>query len=126
MDVIDKNILTDLIINCRTTYQDMAIKYNLSANAIKKRINNMIYKGVIENFTIQLSLEMIDSDILMCIIKTDGTEDEEEFIEYIGNDPRFSSLGRASGNLYIAFAKYMNSFMNSSNEFGFFRGSRAH
>ena len=108
MDVIDKNILTDLILNCRTSYQDMAIKYNLSANAIKKRINNMISKGVIEKFTIQLSLDMIDADILMCIIQTDGTEDEEQFLEYIGNDPRFSSLGRASGNLYIAFAKYMN------------------
>ena len=108
MDVIDKNILTDLILNCRTTYQDMALKYNLSANAIKKRINNMISKGVIEKFTISLSLEMIDADILMCIVQTDGTEDEEQFVEYIGNDPRFSSLGRASGNLYIGFARYMN------------------
>ena len=96
MDPIDKNILTDLMINCRTTYQEMALKYNLSANAIKKRINNMISKGVIEQFTISLSLEMIDAEIMMSIVHTDGTEDEEKFIIEIGTDPRFSAVGKTS------------------------------
>jgi DNA-binding Lrp family transcriptional regulator len=120
MDVIDKNILTDLMINCRTTYQEMALKYNLSANAIKKRINNMISKGVIERFTIQLSLAMIDAEILMSLVNTDGTEDEEKFIEEIGNDPRFSAVGQASGNLYIAYAKYYNGTIGLSEIRSFF------
>jgi DNA-binding Lrp family transcriptional regulator len=120
MDVIDKNILTDLMINCRTTYQEMALKYNLSANAIKKRTNNMISKGVIERFTIQLSLAMIDAEILMSLVNTDGTEDEEKFIDEIGNDPRFSAVGQASGNLYIAFAKYHNGSIGLSEVRSFF------
>lgn len=121
MDVIDKNILTDLMINCRTTYQEMALKYNLSANAIKKRISNMISKGVIERFIIQLSLAMIDAEMLMSIVYTDGTENEEKFIEEIGNDPRFSAVGRASGNIYFAFAKYFNGSEGLSEVGSFFR-----
>ena len=121
MDVIDKNILTDLLINCRTTYQEMALKYNLSANAIKKRINNMISKGVIERFTVQLSLAMLDAEILMSIIYTDGTEDEEKFIEEIGTDPRFSAVGQASGNIYFAFAKYFNGTIGLSEVGSFIR-----
>jgi DNA-binding Lrp family transcriptional regulator len=108
MDAIGKNILTNLMMNCRTTYEEMAVKNNISANAIKKRISNMISVGVIERFIIALSVEMLNAEMLMCLIYTNGREDSDQFINEIGNDPRFGAVGRASGSIYVIFATYLN------------------
>jgi DNA-binding Lrp family transcriptional regulator len=42
MDSIDKGIILDLMVNARTTYQEMANKYSISANAIKNRIKKRL------------------------------------------------------------------------------------
>ena len=103
MDSIDRNILLDLFSYCRVTFQEIAEKNDVSANAIKKRFNKMHSMGVIEDFYVELSLAMVDADISMSLVTTDGTEDEE-FIETIGNNPMVSYIGKMSGGIYNVFA----------------------
>ncbi|PWI48297.1 hypothetical protein CEE45_07525 [Candidatus Heimdallarchaeota archaeon B3_Heim] len=103
MDSIDKNILLDLHVNCRTTFQEMANKNGVSANAIKKRFNKMLSTGVIENFYVELPLAGVDAELLMALITTDGNEDGN-FVEVMGNHPMISYIGKLAGGMYNVFS----------------------
>ena len=80
MDEMDKVILLGLSMNCRVSYQSLARKLGVSSNAIKKRVDHLIGTGVIERFGVELSLEMFEGDMALCILETDGTEDEQHAI----------------------------------------------
>ncbi len=88
---------------CRTTFQEIAEKNEVSANAIKKRVIKMRSMGIIEKYFVELSLAMVDAEMSMIILTTDGTEDEE-LIETIGNNPMVSYVGKMSGGMYNVFA----------------------
>ncbi len=108
MDGLDRNILLDLSVNCRTTYQTMAQKHNVSANAIKKRVMKLQSLSVIEGFFVELSYAMIDAEPCMAIVTTDGTEDES-FIEMIGNNPLVGPIGKLAGSMYNIIAVFQGS-----------------
>lgn len=107
MDERDKTILLDLQANCRTTYQSIARKLGISSNAVKKRVDKLLQDGVIVRFVTELSLEMFGGDVALCIIKTDGTEDEQEFSDTIGVNPMISIVGPTSGSQYMIFATHI-------------------
>ncbi len=88
---------------CRTTFQEIAEKNEVSANAIKKRVIKMRSMGIIESYFVELTLAMVDAEMSMIILTTDGTEDEE-LIETIGNNPMVSYVGKLSGGMYNVFA----------------------
>ncbi|MHA2304216.1 MAG: AsnC family transcriptional regulator [Candidatus Hodarchaeales archaeon] len=105
MDSLDKNILLDLSNNSRATYQEIAEKNEVSANAIKKRVMKLISLGVIEGFFVELSYAMVDGEACMALVTTDGTEDES-FIEMIGNNPQVGLVGKLAGSMYNIIAVY--------------------
>ncbi|MFW9907163.1 MAG: winged helix-turn-helix transcriptional regulator [Candidatus Thorarchaeota archaeon] len=102
MDAIDKAILFILLGNCRTPYRTLARQLNLTANAVKKRVDNLIKSGVIVRFSVELSLAMIDGTQFIAIVTTDGTEKEEEFINLIGSNEYVRDVGALSGTGYVA------------------------
>lgn len=108
MDYIDKQILLTFMDNCRISYQELANKFEISANAIKKRVLKLEELGVIESYSIELSLSMIDAEFALYLIHTNGMEDESDFMDEIGNHSAFSYIGPSSQNLYFAFATYQN------------------
>ncbi|MFW9992892.1 MAG: winged helix-turn-helix transcriptional regulator [Candidatus Odinarchaeota archaeon] len=108
MDSIDKNILMDFMADCRITYQELALKHGMSANAIKKRVNKMIEIGVIVEFYVELSIAMIDAELTLCLVTTDGTEDDEVFLNEVGNNMYINTVGKASGSVYFVFAACIN------------------
>ncbi|MFW9966693.1 MAG: winged helix-turn-helix transcriptional regulator [Candidatus Thorarchaeota archaeon] len=107
MDNIDKAILLDLSHNCRMPYQSLARKLDISSNAVKKRVDRLIQEGVIERFTIELSLEMFGGDVALCVLETDGTENEHEFCDTLGENPMVGIVGPTSGSMYMVFASYV-------------------
>ena len=128
MDSIDKNVLIDLLINCRARYQDMAVKNNVTANAIRKRVDRLISQGIIEEFIVELSLAMVDAELLLSLIYTDGSEDENTFIDQLstprGTNPYINYVGPASGGeytLYIIFSTYTEGTKGLSETNAFFR-----
>ncbi|MFW9864089.1 MAG: winged helix-turn-helix transcriptional regulator [Candidatus Thorarchaeota archaeon] len=107
MDRIDKAILLSLSQNCRTPYQSLARILDISSNAVKKRVDRLVKEGVIERFTIELSLEMFGGDVSLCVLETDGTEDEHEFCDTLGENLMVNIVGPTSGSTYMLFATYI-------------------
>jgi DNA-binding Lrp family transcriptional regulator len=112
MDFIDRGIMWELHENCRISYQTLAKKYGLTANAVRGRINKMMETGIIDSFVVTLSVEMIDSDLMFALVHTDGLENSEEFIKRLGQSPMVVVAGLVAcpeGGLYQIFAQYIKS-----------------
>ena len=110
LDSIDKSILLTLDENCRLSYQALAEKFAISANAIKKRMDRLIDTGVIEEFSIVLKPAMMGSEYLIALVSTDGSEDEEKFIDHLGSHLNIVQVGQlvtASGRLYFLHCEYI-------------------
>ncbi|MHA2425196.1 MAG: Lrp/AsnC family transcriptional regulator, partial [Candidatus Thorarchaeota archaeon] len=74
MDAIDKSILMALDQNCRLSYEALARDLGVSANAIRKRITNLIESRVITDFVVLFSAAMTGAESLFLQIETDGCE----------------------------------------------------
>ncbi len=121
MDDLDRSILRALWENCRITYQTLAVKYGVTANAIKKRVKKFETSGVIASYRIELTRGMIDAEQVFGLILTDGSQDEEKFVTQIGSSPYVIAAASYTGGHYALIAEY-----RSSNELwelgGFLRG----
>ncbi|MFX0055286.1 MAG: winged helix-turn-helix transcriptional regulator [Candidatus Hermodarchaeota archaeon] len=109
MDEIDKGILFGLLQNCRTPYRTLAQQFNMTANAVKKRVQKLIDTGVIVRFTADLSPAMVDGDNFLAVISTDGSENEEECLNLIGSHKLVREVGILSGSSYLAMGTSIGS-----------------
>ena len=110
MDSIDKRILLALDTNCRLSYQALAENLGLTATAIKKRMDRLVETSVIEEFSIIMTPAMVNSDYLIALLFTDGSEDEEEFMELMGANLNVVQVGQvvtSVGRLYLLHCEYI-------------------
>jgi DNA-binding Lrp family transcriptional regulator len=110
LDSIDKKILIALDENCRLSYQALADNLKITANAVRKRLDRLIESGVIEEFSIILKPEIVGSEYLIALISTDGSENEEDFIELIGSNLNVIQVGQlvtSQGRLYFVHCEYI-------------------
>ncbi|MHA1905231.1 MAG: Lrp/AsnC family transcriptional regulator [Candidatus Thorarchaeota archaeon] len=110
MDQLDKNILLELDSNCRQSYEIISRKLGVSANAIKKRVAKMIETGVIEQFVVLLMPAMTGANLLLAQICTNGKEDQEDFIEQLGdisNVLQVGSVASSTSGMYNILAEYV-------------------
>jgi DNA-binding Lrp family transcriptional regulator len=92
------------------SYQALAERLGLTATAIKKRMDRLVETGVIEEFSIILKPAMVKSDYLVALLFTDGSEDEEEFMELMGSNLNVIQVGQvvtAVGRLYFLHCEYV-------------------
>lgn len=106
MDLIDKGIFYALDANCRVSYEALARDFDISANAIKKRVTKLQTSGVLKRFTVWLSLSMIDAEMLVAFIETDGSQDDESLINTIGNHSMIHRAAYLSNGNLVAFGEY--------------------
>jgi DNA-binding Lrp family transcriptional regulator len=59
MDDIDKRVLSCLLENARATYAEIGEVVNLSAPAVKRRVDRLIAKGAIRGFTVVIDPEAL-------------------------------------------------------------------
>ena len=112
MDAIDRKLLWELHDNCRTSYETLSRVLGISANAVKKRVAKLIDTGIIYNYTIMLSLDMLNSEVLYGLIYTDGEEQAQDFINQVGANPMIhvvGSIASLTGGAYIISAQYIGS-----------------
>jgi len=107
LDQIDKTIIQELRDNCRVSFETLARLCGVTANAVKRRDNKLVEVGVIEKFVINLSLEMMNGQYLIGMVTTDGTEaeDENEFIDLVGNYPMVTHSFYDSNGICVIFAE---------------------
>lgn len=55
MDKIDRKIISELERNAREPFLQIAKRLDVSEGTIRKRVNDMVEKGIIRNFTINVS-----------------------------------------------------------------------
>ena len=108
LDQIDKGILRDLSINCRITYEELARKHGISANAIRKRVIRLEETEVIAGYSVALSLAMIGSEFVFGLLTTDGSQDEEEFVRKIGSHPGVIAASSYTDGIYALVGEYTN------------------
>ena len=104
MDWLDKALLNQLFGNARISYQVLARKYNLSFNTIKNRVKKLETEGVIQEYTVELSLAMLDVEGLDVQIHTDGSEKIEELVHQIGTHRLIRAAYREQNQKYVAGA----------------------
>lgn len=107
MDNIDKRILLELDSDCRQSYQTIADKIGLTANATKKRITRLLESGIIDRFMTTLTFSMLDADLVLAVVQTDGTEYPGDLVELFGVNPavmQVSTVACGRGGLYCVFA----------------------
>ncbi len=105
LDLLDKQIIMDLLQNCRQSYQKLAKKNDVTLNAIKKRIRKLLDDGVIA-FSLEPHLANIGGDWVLAIVSTAGTENPFDFINQLGENNMINEVGPLSGGRYIIFAVY--------------------
>lgn len=116
MDSVDRKILWELDADCRQSYEKLGQKLGLSANAIRKRVENLIDDGVIVRFMVIPHNAVIEADFISIIVHTDGTENQEELIQTIGNHPvvhHVSPIVTTEGGTYHLFGQYTSIDMMS-------------
>lgn len=101
VDELDKAIMVALDGNGRVSYQVLARRLGVSYNAVKKRVNRLLEVGAIMKFAIELSLAMLDADFFNALIKTDGSEDLDLFMEQLGQRPEFFVIRRFADGSYF-------------------------
>jgi DNA-binding Lrp family transcriptional regulator len=81
----------------------------MTATAVKKRVAKMEESGVIIRYAVELTPAMIDAEILLAVVSTDGSQDEEEFTNLIGDNPLVFDVSPLTGATYLVFADYTSS-----------------
>ena len=99
-------ILGDLMHNCRVSYQELSRRYGISANAIRRRILNLEESGEISGYSLLLSAEMLGVHRILGILTSDGSRDEVEVMDEIGNHPSVIAAASYSNGTYALVGEY--------------------
>ena len=121
MDPIEWGIILDLLRNCRTSLRSLADRYEITPNAIRKRIMNMENRGVIERYVVELSRAMMDSEVMFALLYTDKSIDDDTFADMVFEHPLVNRIHYDSFGSCIVNAEYSGSKQMSELS-SFFRG----
>ncbi len=114
MDPVDKTIILEICHNCRVSYESLARKTGLSSSAVKNRVNALLDSGTISMFHVALEAAMINGEFFLAVVKTDGREDIDGFLDTLGSHPavgHISLLASAGGGAYLVWGEYLGSQM---------------
>lgn len=104
VDLVDKRLLIELSANCRLSYQALADRVEVSAKAVKKRVTRLIESGILERFQVALAEERFGFARLFYWLSTNGKEDKDAFIQYLGATQPISSVARLVDGRYLGAA----------------------
>jgi DNA-binding Lrp family transcriptional regulator len=116
LDILDRAILWELDNDCRISYEKLGRKLDLTANAIKRRIDNLIESGVLVKFMVIPAPAMINFDHVFALISTDGTEDVDKFVDALGSSEiihHVSVFASIEGGAYHVAGSYAGTHMLS-------------
>jgi DNA-binding Lrp family transcriptional regulator len=110
LDPIDKRLILELDNNCRATFQELALKLGMTANAVRKRVTKLVEQGVIEEFVVIMRPAMTGAEFLLALLYTDGSEEEETLLNELGSNPGVIQTGlivSIKGRTYFVLAEYV-------------------
>jgi DNA-binding Lrp family transcriptional regulator len=109
IDSVDRRILWELDANCRVSYEQLSRKLDMTANAVKKRLENLQETGIIVRFMVIPHNALIEAEFVSGVVYTNGLETQHEFVEAMGGHSvihHVSPLVSVSGGAYHIFGQY--------------------
>jgi len=102
MDRFDTAILTTLQADGRITWSNLAKRVSLSASAVQRRVESMLERGVIENFTIKLNEAALGHKVKAFVtvhVERQNTELAEDFRRRVREHPQVQACHMISGSI---------------------------
>ena len=106
MDLVDKNIILELLVNYRASYQHIATRLNLSVNAVKKRIDKMKAEGLIRGGLLIPTPAMMGTEEWNAIINVKPGVVSAEILDHIGSHPLVASGSVLTDGSILCFGHY--------------------
>ena len=116
MDRYDTAILLALQADGRTTWSHLAKRVNLSASAVQRRVESLVERGVIENFTVNLNEAALGHNVKAFVtvnIERQDTALAEDFRRRVREHPQVQACHMISGSIDFILeivASDLNSF----------------
>ena len=108
IDPVDKIIIERLSNNCRTSLQELARVSGVSANAVIKRIENLVDSGTIDQFLVLLSPQMSNEDTAIAILEFSNEQNEKNLLGYLSRNPSMYRVYRLLDGRYIVYGIYFD------------------
>ncbi|MFW9975602.1 MAG: winged helix-turn-helix transcriptional regulator [Candidatus Thorarchaeota archaeon] len=100
MDLLDKSIIFELMKNSRISCEEIAGKHNSTRGVVRKRINKLVERGIIHEFSAWYSLAMIDAEFVFGHVKIlQQREKEDLFKELIRHPMIYVVIPLATGDV---------------------------
>ena len=97
IDKIDIMILCELRENSRVSNSEIAKKLEVTEATIRRRIKNLIEKGIILRFSIHIDYRLIENTVKAYIHVKSISEKLDEVVEHITNHNRVVAVYRVTG-----------------------------
>lgn len=101
LNKIDMGILKCLSENCRMSYEELGCKIDVTSTTVKKHVTALLSDGTISRFSTELSCSMISARSTLTMIKTEGSEQRNQFMEEIGRNPLVESVSCLESGRYL-------------------------
>jgi DNA-binding Lrp family transcriptional regulator len=108
IDPVDQIIIERLRNNCRTSLQELARVSRVSANAVIKRIENLVDSKTIEKFLVLLSPQMSNEDTAIAILEFSNEQDEKNLLQTLSKNPSVHRVSRLLDGRYIVYGIYFD------------------
>lgn len=109
MDITDRKLLQILHDNSRISIVELSQKVNLSRPSVKERIDKLVERGVITNFTIQVSIQQIEQSIVFFTELSQVKTSVEKTLTLLKNNPFVNEVHIVSGDVnYLVKATVNN------------------
>lgn len=102
-DLINEKILNILEENSRMTINEISKQVNLSAPAVRERINKMVDLGIIKSYTINIDYEKLGYDVEILIEITIKNNRYVDFKKFISEQDNVDFCYRVSGDACFVF-----------------------
>ena len=102
MDRYDIKILSALQSDGRITWSQLASQVSLSASAVQRRVEALVERGVIENFTVNLDEAALGHSVKAFVavnIERQNTELAEDFRRRVREHPQVQACHMISGSI---------------------------
>ena len=102
MDKIDARILSELQANGRLGWSRLSERVHLSASACQRRVEALLARGVIRNFTLNLNEAALGHHVTAFVavsVDRQNTASAEEFRRWVRRQPRVQACHMLTGSI---------------------------
>jgi len=103
IDDVDKKIFEILKEDARISYTDLAKQLKISDVAAKKRVDKLISKGIIKNFTINIDYSKIGKPVHAFVLLRSSPKGVQKISEVVSKMPNVIKIYNSLGSFDFVF-----------------------